>query len=84
MATKSADARTLYARLADAAKVVCTDGNRVGLEPVDDLTDCRQRALGNAIRSVKAPLLTQIYLANHTLREAAAVGIDVPAQVAAK
>jgi hypothetical protein len=30
------------------------------------------------------PLLTQVYLETHTLRQAAAHGIDVPAQVAAK
>jgi hypothetical protein len=29
-------------------------------------------------------LLTQVYLETHTLREAAAHGIDVPVQVAAK
>jgi hypothetical protein len=29
-------------------------------------------------------MLTQVYLATHTLQEAAARGIDVPVQVAAK
>jgi UrcA family protein len=82
--SQPADARRFYTRLENAAWVVCTHGNRVGLEPVDNPTGCRQKALGNAIHSVKAPLLTQIYLESHTLREAAAQGIDVPAQVAAK
>jgi UrcA family protein len=82
--SQPADARKFYTRLEEAARLVCTDGTRVGLEPVDDLTGCRRRALGNAIRSAKAPLLTQIYLENHTLRDAATLGIDVSAQLAAK
>jgi UrcA family protein len=82
--SQPADARKFYTRLEEAARVVCTDGNRVGLEPVDDLIGCRQRALGNAIHSAKTPLLTHIYLENHTLRDAAVLGIDVSAQLAAK
>jgi UrcA family protein len=82
--SQPADAHKFYTRLEVAARVVCTNGNRVGLEPVDDLTSCRQRALGNAIRSTKAPLLTRIYLENHTLRDAAALGIDASTQLAAK
>jgi len=30
------------------------------------------------------PLLTQVYLETHTLRQAAAYGIEAPAQLAAK
>jgi UrcA family protein len=77
-----ADARTFYSRLKNAALVACTRGNRVNLVPVDDLKGCYEKALGGAIRSAKAPTLTQIYLATHTLQEAAARGIDVPAQIA--
>ena len=82
--SQPADARRFHARLEHAARVACTSGDRVGLEPVDDLTGCYQKALGNAIRSAKAPLLTQIYLEDHTPRDAAAYGIEVPAQIVAK
>jgi UrcA family protein len=78
-----ADARTFYTRLEKAAWVACTRGNRVDLVPVDDLKGCYEKALGGAIRSAKAPTLTQIYLATHTLQEAAARGIDMPTQIAA-
>ena len=73
-----------YIRLQRAARVVCTHGDRVGLEPSPDPEGCYEKALGDAIRSANRPLLTQVYLATHTLREAAARGIDVPAQIAAK
>jgi UrcA family protein len=78
----SVDAHTMYSRLRNAAYVACTRADRVGLAPVDDLNGCYQKALGDAIRSVKAPMLTQIYLATHTLQEAAARGIEVPALLA--
>ncbi len=48
--------------------VVCTHGDRVDLVPVDDPRGCYEKALAEAIRSVKAPLLTQIYLANHAIQ----------------
>jgi UrcA family protein len=80
--SQPADARTFYTRLENAAWVACTRGNRVNLVPVDDVKGCYEKALGGAIRSAKAPTLTQIYLATHTLQEAAARGIDVPAQIA--
>jgi UrcA family protein len=76
------DALSFYARLKNAAWVACTRGNRAGLLPVDDLKGCTEKALGDAIRSAKAPTLTQIYLATHTLQEAAAHGVEVPAQMA--
>ena len=82
--TQPADARTLYTRLKNAAYVACTNGNRVDLVPVDNFKGCYEKALADAIRSVKAPVLTQIYLATHTLQEAAARGIEVPAQLAAE
>jgi UrcA family protein len=77
-------AHELYSRLRHAAHVVCTHGMRVGLKPVTDENACYEKALGDAIRSVNLPLLTQVYLATHTLQQAAARGIEVPVQVAAK
>ena len=82
--SQPAGAQQFYARLQDAARVVCTHGNRVGLEPAPDPEGCYQKALADAIRSANVPLLTQVYLETHTLREAAAFGIDVSARLAAK
>jgi UrcA family protein len=80
--SQTADARTFYTRLENAAWVACTRGNRVDLLPVDDLKGCYEKALGDAIRSAKTPVLTQIYLTTHTLQEAEARGIALPAQIA--
>jgi UrcA family protein len=82
--SQPADAQTFYTRLEHAAYVVCTHGNRVDLVPADDEKRCYEKALGEAIRAAKMPLLTQIYLETHTLQDAAARGIEVPAQVASK
>ena len=82
--SQPADARTFYTRLENAAWVACTRGNRVDLLPLDDLKACYDRALGGAIRAAKAPKLIQSYLQTHTLQQAAAQGIEVPAQLAAK
>ena len=82
--TQPADARTFYTRLENAAWVVCTRGTRVGLLPVENRFKCYENALGEAVHASNKPLVTQIYLATHTLQEAGAHGIDVPAQVAAK
>jgi UrcA family protein len=79
-----AAAREFYTRLQHAARVACTHGNRVDLKPAPDPEGCYEKALGDAIRSAKVPLLTEIYLVTHTLRQAAARGIDVPEQIAAK
>ena len=79
-----AGAQKFYMRLQHAADVACTHGNRVDLKPPSDPVGCYEKALGEAIRSVNSPLVTQVYLATHTLRQAAAHGIEVPAQVAAK
>jgi UrcA family protein len=76
-------ARALYTRLKHAAEVVCTHGMRVDLAPLTDPKGCYEGALADAIRSVNLPLLTQLYLETHTLREAAARGIDASAKVAA-
>jgi UrcA family protein len=79
-----AGAHEFYGRLKKAAQIVCTHGNRVDLQPSSDPTGCYEKALGDAIRSVNVSLLTQVYLETHTLREAAARGIGMPVQVAAK
>jgi len=79
-----AGAQELYSRLKHAADVVCTHGMRVDLKPVLDPKGCYEKALGSAVRSVNLKLVTQVYLQTHTLQEAAAFGIDVPVQVAAK
>jgi UrcA family protein len=82
--SKPDDANTFYVRLQNAAWVVCTRGTRVDLEPSDDVKGCYEKALGEAVRSVKAPLVTQLYLGTHTMKEAAARGIQLPAQFAVK
>jgi UrcA family protein len=82
--SKPADARAFYLRLENAAWVVCTRGTRAGLLPVDNQYKCYQDAIGEAVRASNEPQVTQIYLATHTLQEAAAHGIALPGQVAAK
>jgi len=82
--SQPADARRFYMRLENAAWIVCTRGTRVGLLPADNQFKCYQNALGEAVHASNKPLVTQIYLATHTFEEAAAHGIDIPAQVAAK
>jgi UrcA family protein len=82
--SKADDARAFYTRLRNAAWVVCTRGTRVDLVPLDDPRPCFEQALGTAVRIARAPLVTQLYLQTHSLKEAAAVGIEIPAQVAAK
>jgi UrcA family protein len=77
-------AKELYRRIENAAYIACTRADRVGLAPATDQFGCYEKALGDAVRSVNVPLLTQAYLATHTVREAMARGIDVPAQMAAK
>lgn len=77
-------AQELYRRLEHAANVACTYGNRVDLKPAANLDACRDEALGGAVSSVNSPLVTQLYLESHTLRQAAAHGIQIPKQVASK
>jgi UrcA family protein len=77
-------AQKLYWRLQHAARVVCTDGDQVGLEPSPEPERCYEKALADAIRAANLRLVTQLYLESHTLGEAAAHGIDVPIPVAAK
>ena len=85
--SKPPGAHELYRRLKNAAWIVCTRANRVDLEPSPDPEACAEKALGEAILSAHLPRLTQAYLETHSLRQAAAHGIDAPvapAQVAAK
>jgi|HubBroStandDraft_3_1064219.scaffolds.fasta_scaffold13807_3 UrcA family protein len=79
-----AGAQRFYQRLQYAAGEVCKPDVRVALEPVADPKGCMEKALADAIRSANQPLLTQVYLETHTLQEAAARGIEVAGQVAAK
>jgi UrcA family protein len=81
---QEADAQTFYNRLKGAARVVCTHGNRVDLVPEDNPRGCYEKALADAVRSVRAPMLTQIYLANHTVQSAATGWTYVPTPVASK
>jgi UrcA family protein len=80
--SQPAVAQKLYTRLANAAYLVCGSGKRVGLKPVDDVSGCCEKAVGDAVRSANLPQLTLAYLRTHTLQEAAAHGI--PVAVAAK
>jgi UrcA family protein len=82
--SQPAGARELYRRIENAAYIACTRANRVGLAPASNQSGCYEKALGDAVRSVNVPLLTQTYLATHTVREAMAHGIELPAQMAAK
>ncbi len=82
--SQPAGAHEFYRRLQHAADVACTHGNRVDLAPSADPVGCYEKALGDAIRSANVLQLTQVYLETHTLRQAAAHRIDVPAQLAAK
>lgn len=82
--TRVTDARTFYTRLKTAAWDACTRGNRVGLEPVADVRGCYEKALGGAVRSANVPLVTQIYLSSHTIQEAVALGIEIPARTAGR
>jgi UrcA family protein len=81
--SQPAGAQELYRRLQQAAVEVCKPNALVALAPVSDRRACSEKALGDAIRSVNMPLLTQVYLKTHTLEEAAAHGIEVTPQVVA-
>jgi UrcA family protein len=77
-------ARQLYARLQRAARIVCTHGNRVGLESPSSFNDCYEKALGDAVHSAHQPQLSIVYRATHTVRDAATYGIEVPVSLAAE
>jgi len=74
---RPSDAHAFYRRLQQAAQIVCTSGDRLALEHLPDPQSCADQALGNAIRAANVPTLTEIYVATHTLQEAAARGIAV-------
>ena len=78
------DAQKFYMRLKNAAWVVCTGADRVGLESVDNPAGCAEKSLGAAIASLDSPAMTQIYLATHTLQQAANYGIRVRLQAATR
>lgn len=82
--SKPDDARTFYFRLKNAAWMVCERDPRVDLKPSEDPRGCYEKSLGDAVRAVDTPLVTWLYLATHTLQEAAARGIRLPAKVAAR
>ena len=80
--SQPAGAQELYARLQHAAQVVCTHGMRVDLVPSADPKACYEQALGAAVKSANAKLVTQVYLASHTTQEASARGIELPVRIA--
>jgi len=80
--SQPADARELYARLRKAARIACTHGMRVDLEPATSFLGCYETALGNAVHSAHQPQLSIVYLATHTVRDAATYGIEVPVRLA--
>jgi hypothetical protein len=57
---------------------------RVDLEPAADKYACYEKALAKSIGSANLPLVTQVCLQTHTLREAVSRGINVPVQLASK
>jgi len=80
--TQPAGAREVYRRLRLAALTACGDGGRVDLEPVASVHGCYEKALGEAVRSAHQPQLSVVYLATHTIRNAATYGIEVPVRLA--
>jgi UrcA family protein len=82
--TRMKDAQTFYTRLQTAAWVACSSGDRVDLVPVDDYKGCYEKALASAIRSAKAPLITQLYLSTHTFEETVAQGFYSQTQMAGR
>jgi UrcA family protein len=79
-----AGAAELYRRLRRAARIACTGTNRVGLEPVHDVQNCFELALGEAVLKVNQPQVTLAYLRQHPAQDAATRGIVAPTLAAAK
>jgi UrcA family protein len=79
---RPADVERLYKRVKHAAWDVCSNVTRVGLQNVPNKPRCIDDAAAEAIRGAHIPALTRIYIASHSLAEAAARGIDVSAQMA--
>jgi UrcA family protein len=82
--SQPAGALELYARLRRAARIACTHGRRVDLQPVASFSDCYEKALGDAVHSLHQPQLNIVYLATHTVRDAATYDIEVPVRLAAE
>jgi len=82
--SEPAGAQKFYMRLKNAADRVCTGGDLLGMAPVANPKACYENSLADAIRSANAPLVTQAYLATHTIREALEHGFAVPPELAAK
>ena len=82
--SRPADVHAFYQRIKNAAYVACTRADQVGLAPVSDVDECVENSLAEAIRRANKPVLTLAYLETHTARVAAAHGIAIPTQVAAK
>jgi len=80
--SQPAGAHELYRRLQNAARIVCTHGMRVDLEPASSLSACYEKALGEAVRSTHRPELSAVYLSAHTPLDAAKYGIKVPVRLA--
>ncbi len=75
-------AREVYRRLQRAADTACGDGRRVDLQPVASLHGCYEKVLGDAVHLAHQPQLSIVYLATHTVRDAAKYGIEVPVRLA--
>jgi UrcA family protein len=82
--SQPAVARELYARLREAARIVCTHGMRINLIPPTSFVGCYEKALGDAVRTAHQPQLSTVYLATHTRRDADIYGIEVPVRIAAE
>lgn len=80
--SQPAGALEAYARLQRAARIACTSGMRVDLQPPASYTGCYEKALSDAVRSARRPQLTIAYLAAHTPRDSATYGIEVPVRMA--
>ena len=59
--------RTLYARIAGAARTVCPDALISDLHSAARIHACQQQAIARAVREVNAPLLAAVY-ADHWKR----------------
>jgi UrcA family protein len=82
--SQPAGAREAYRRIQRGARIACTGGNRVDLEPPTSYTSCYEKALGDAVRSAHQPQLSIVYLDTHTPRDAATYGINVPVRMASE
>jgi len=76
--------RKLYGRVKLAARAACGQGPRVGLQAPPSFVACYEKALADAVRSAHLPQLREVYLATHTLRDAATYGIEAPERMAAQ